>query len=332
VSETRGLVAEAVEATRIHTTTRYSWFGRMSPRLPARIVGGLTVRAARDYLVHTLAGQLYGDFYLRGRAEPAQWSVPGPASARRAFEAALSSANSGQGYLQDGWEVQAVAGPVVVVSRGDLELRVVREELVTPDGDPPRAGQRVRLRMPKELLRIAPGFYTACGDLPLESTAADPPVRLYWHLSAPGAVAFVRGATARLNAARIPFRLKVLHDPHEFRRCDAAVVYLADRSPWTGPLLGLHADLAPHMLPRTPVFAEPLAPGLARAVDPGTGESFGQHRCRLLADALVTAHEEGARGVAATMAVVERRFAADGVDLDAAHVRRGAPAAPVGVP
>jgi hypothetical protein len=47
------------------------------------------------------------------------------------------------------------------------------------------------------------------------------------------------------------------------------------------------------MRPGTPVFTKFLAPGLGLAEDPGQGDSFGQHRCRLLADAMILAYEQG---------------------------------------
>lgn len=143
-------------------------------------------------------------------------------------------------------------------------------------------------------------------------------VRLYWNLRADGAVPFVAAATRALNAAGAAFRLKVLHDPAAFTRCDAAVVYLArdDYPALSTLLLGLHAELAAYLSPRVPVFTATLAPGLGFAEDPGTGESFGEHRCALMAEALVTAAETGAPPLEA----IGKRFARAGLDLDAPHL------------
>jgi hypothetical protein len=51
-------------------------------------------------------------------------------------------------------------------------------------------------------------------------------------------------------------------------------------------------------------------------VDPGGEESFGQHRCRLLADGIIRAYERNARSLDERLAAVAERFAEDGVRLD----------------
>lgn len=331
MNHTRTLLAGAIDAVQVHTPTRYSWFGRMSARLPPRITSALTPRTARDYLLHTLAAQLYADFYLRGQAEPAQWPIRSSAMTRGAFESALSLANQGHGYRDRGWSLRAVHGDEAVVAKGGLELRMSRSELVEAgELDDLEVGARVAVRMPKELLRIAPGFYTACGDAPLSLSQERPLLRLYWNLDVTGAAVFMAQATQRLNAAEIPFRLKVLNDPGTFSRCDAAVVYLHEVEPWESVALNIHEQVSQHLRARTPVFTRPLAPGLAMAYDPGTDESFGQHRCRLLADALLVAHELDVRDAKGIIDVTVERFAEDGLDLDAAYLNPVAGSASVG--
>lgn len=326
MKSTRSLVAEAIDATRIINSTRFSWFGRPSTRLPNRIVSALTANTARDYLVHALSDQLYEDFYLRGRAEPAQWGMNGSAASRRGFETGLSAANGGHGYVDNGWQLLALDAQQAVVAKGGLELSVGRHELVGADDiadpGPGKAGGTVGLRMPKELTRIAPGFYTACGDVPLEPGPRGTLLRFYWHLAPSGAAPFVASATRLLNDLATPFRLKVLSDPTMFRRCDAGVLYVDGASVPVDVAMQLHAELARHLLAPTPVFTQRLAPGLGMAEDPGNGESFGQHRCRMLAEAMVQAHQVGHVGTPQALRFVAERFSRDGVDLDAPHLRR----------
>lgn len=320
MSESRTLVAEAIAVTRIHWPVRYSWFGGMSPRLPARIARALSPAAARRYLMHLLAGQLYGDFYRCGRAEPPRWNVRGPAASPREFEAALSAANCGRGFLDEAWQVRGNDERGVIVVKNGLELTVDGATLTRAGtaAGVSGVGELAALRLPKELFAISPGFYVACADRPIETTRSRRMVRLYWNLRADGAAAFVAAATRALNSAGAAFRLKVLNDPSAFSRCDAAVIYLArdDYPELAGLILALHAEIDGFLRPRTPVFTARLAPGLGFAEDPGTAESFGEHRCRLLADALVRSHESGSDPLAA----VEERFAEDGIDLDAAHL------------
>ena len=64
----------------------------------------------------------------------------------------------------------------------------------------------------------------------------------------------------------------------------------------------------------------PLAPGLAFAEDPGGGESFGVHRCLLLADAAVMAAERGLTAPDDRLDVVRERFAEAGISLDTPYL------------
>jgi hypothetical protein len=323
MSDSRTLVAEAIAETRIHSPVRYSWFGAMSPRLPVRVARTLSPPAARRYLVHLLAGQLYGDFYRRGKAEPPRWSVRGPAAGSREFEAALSAANCGRGYLDEAWQVRGSDERGVIVAKNGLELTVDGARLARPGtaAGVPAAGDLGALRLPKELFAISPGFYVACADRPFDTTRSRRMVRLYWNLRGDGAVPFVAAATRALNCAGAAFRLKVLNDPGAFSRCDAAVIYLTrdDYPELADLILALHGEIGGFLSPRTPVFTARLAPGVGFAEDPGTAESFGEHRCRLLADALARSHESGT----VPLAAVEERFAEDGLDLDAAHLSPG---------
>lgn len=358
MSDSRALVAEAVAATRIHPPARYTWFGRMSPRLTARAARMLSPRATRDYLLHRLAGQLYGDFYRRGRAEPPRWGVRGSSASRRDFVAALSAANCGRGYLDDGWQVRGIDERGVMVAKNGLELTVHageltvhRSELTVHATDPavhagesavhaaepvgvPVVGERAAMRLPKELFEISPGFYLARADRPMDLGPSRRVVRLYWNLRADGAVPFVAAATRLLNSAGAAFQLKVLNDPDAFSRCDAGVVYLArdDYPNLADLMLALHAEIGGYLSPRTPVFTAELAPGVGFAEDPGTGESFGEHRCRLLAEALVHAHESWRTDDAARLLAVEERFARAGIELAAAHLSPDPAAGPVPVP
>jgi hypothetical protein len=65
----------------------------------------------------------------------------------------------------------------------------------------------------------------------------------------------------------------------------------------------------------TPLFTKTLWPGVGAAVEPGTGESFGQHRCRLAAEGIVDAWRQGEQKAPARLAAVEARFVAAGLDL-----------------
>jgi lantibiotic modifying enzyme len=117
----------------------------------------------------------------------------------------------------------------------------------------------------------------------------------------------------------------VLKDPAAYIRCDAAVLYLRDShlDRAAACVRDMARRLAHELKPGTPALTKPLATGIGLAQDPASGESFGLHRCGLLAEALVRAHAAGARSVDARLAFVESRFAESGLSLDRPYLNAG---------
>ena len=147
-------------------------------------------------------------------------------------------------------------------------------------------------------------------------------LRVYWHMTAPGAPALVRALSSRLNAETVPFRLKVANHPVRFDRCDAAVLYLPVEAfdVTRGMLADVATALTSWLRPRTPAFTRVLAPGLGLAESPTTGESFGKNRCALLADGIVHADERGVAPGAARIEAVIESLAESGVEIDAPYL------------
>jgi hypothetical protein len=316
----RDQVEQAVRSVEILSPTAFSWMGKRSPRLLASVEHELTERTARAFLMYNLQSRLYDSFYCTGGAAPERDNrFMGGGGGAGLFTARLAEANTGCGYWDAGWEVVGVEGERVTAQRGGLEVIARRDECL-PSGEGLVVGAPVSLRFPKSLPDISPGFYMAAGDTDMRSGGT---VRLYWHVSPEGAVALMRRATEALNAAGVPFRLKAVDDPARYTRCDAAVLYIPAASyDAAAPLLsGVYAHVQAHLRARVPAFTRLLAPGLGLAEDPGDGDSFGMHRCRLLADALVTAYEQGAQSVEERVAAVLERFA--GEDLDRPYLNPG---------
>lgn len=110
--------------------------------------------------------------------------------------------------------------------------------------------------------------------------------------------------------------LKVATDPAALDRADAVVLYLpdADREEAVG---ALREGCVEHLRNASPPFTRVLAPGLSWSEDPGDGRSFGEVRCRWLAEAYWRAD---ARCSAFTDVVAEV-FDEHGVDHLAPHLR-----------
>jgi hypothetical protein len=283
---------QAVDATVVHSPTTFSWFGELSPAIPRRLQGRLTERTARAHLVYTLRSKLYEDFYMRGGACPSRWTSPISTADRAPMRAALSAANTGTGCWESGWSVSQAENGRIAVARGGLELWVGAGDC---RGASRAAGAAVEVRLPAEAFGLSPGFYLASGTRELAHDDPRRVVRLFWNLTPEAAAPFVAAATGGLNGAGIAFKLKVLDHPSAFDRCDAGVVYLhdGDLDAALTILMDVHERLAERLKPAVPALTKPLARGLGFACDPGRDESFGEHRCRLVAEGIVRAYETG---------------------------------------
>jgi hypothetical protein len=284
---------------------------------------------ARAYLIHSIQLRLYNDFFCVGGAIPGRDYNSGRkrinSEARTPFQVALSAANAGRGSGEVGWRVRATDGERVIVERHGLCLWVEADEIYRPEGTHLHAGTPFNIRLPKELLKRFPGFYLALGDEPMLPSSVEPVLRLYWHVTADAAPHLISCATTRLNAAGMPFRLKSLDDPQHYTRCDAAVLYVPKRCYLDAShvFIELYCDVRAGLLPATPAFTKQLAPGLAVAEDPPADDSFGTHRCGLLAQGVIFSHEQNKRSVAERLSAVISCFEAAAIDIDRPYLNPG---------
>jgi hypothetical protein len=307
----------SISETVFHSPTTYSYFGSESPRLAPRVRRVMTPKTARNYLLYQLQSHLYNEFYIRGGASHSVWGDPGDETDAISFVETLSAANEGTGCRESGWEILTTAKDHLIVRKGNLELWVRPEDYSTQK-DSQQSETSVVLHLPKELRGISPGYYMALSNQEDISDDVHSLVRLYWNLSAKGAPLFVRNVTRALNDARLFFRLKVLNDSRSYSRCDAAVIYF--RKPQhlavTKHMARIYPHLACYLKPKTPMFTKPLAPGVGLAEDPGSNESFGQHRCKLLANGMILAYERGAKSLAERLDIVTECYASSGIHLN----------------
>jgi hypothetical protein len=313
------LVKDALRVVTFHSPTVYSWNGQKSVPLAAAVRRNLTAELSREYLLYQLRFSLYGEYYVRGgvRPAPSPWAESGHAPDAAAFVDALSSANSGGGCWDVGWRIVSVTGEEWTLTKGGLALRVSPDLCRPANGGSAGPGVAVSLRLPKEMLGVSPGYYMCLGDAGADPARAAPLLRIYWNVAVAGAVPFVQTVTERMNRGRLPFKAKILADPSRFARCDAAVVYFpATHYDAAAEILGdIHRAVSPHLRPETPVFTKRLAPGVGLAEDPERSESFGQHRCRLLAEGLLQAHERRVRSLDDGVEIVSDCFEREGLSL-----------------
>ena len=318
----RDQLAAAVRAVTIRSPTAYAWLGQPSRPLPRLVRDALSAAECRRHLVAALREELYSSFYTTGGAVPVRQGRVQPVGSDPQLAAALSAANAGSGSWEAGWMVDRYDGNEAIVATQRLRVRVSTAECRAEDGGPIRPGAGVSVRLPKELPARSPGFFMVLGTADFDGITSGATLRVYWHITPSGAPALVRALTSRLNAETVPFRLKVANHPSRFDRGDAAVLYLP-----VGAFEGVRAlladvavTMASRLRPRTPAFTLALAPGVGLAESPATGESFGEHRCRLVADGIVGADERGVAPGAARVEAVIESLAEKGVKIDSPYL------------
>lgn len=317
-------VATAVEATTIIADHGFAWFGKRPPRLPGRLLRALDPPVRRKYLVGALAEHLYSYFYVKGYPAPMHWEAADAGGRDSALVDRLRRANAGTGTWESGWQAVPSASASGTaydaethLDRDGIRLAVRNKALLTGGAPGP-----VSLRLPNEFPARSPGHYFALSDTPW--TPGTDIVRVYWNCTTRGAVSLMADLTRALNREQVPFRFKVLDEPGSYHRCDAAVLYVgADDFARIRPHLArAQENSAAELHPASPVFTQPLAPGVSLAEDVDNGRSFGMHRCAALADGMVTAARAG--GLHRNrLATVARHLDQAGISLATPHLRPG---------
>jgi hypothetical protein len=147
--------------------------------------------------------------------------------------------------------------------------------------------------------------------------------RFYFNVRPDSVGPVVSRVVARLRRFEIPFQIKCLRFPELYARSDAAVLYSLKRD--VGHICKLIGDiwdsLATGLRSGVPLWTHPLAPGLAFAENPYSSDSFGMHRARIFAKAMVGCREARIAASSDWTTEVERAFAREG--LEARRLYRG---------
>jgi hypothetical protein len=258
-----------------------------------------------------LSEALYARHYTRA-AESAP-AAPDPTG----FLETLRAANR----LPARWEAWTVAGAdphgLLLTNERGMRRRATYSEAV-PGAGGLAAGQPVHVPAAREALTAPQGHYAVFGRTVADARAGRQ-VRFYWNIEAEAAAPFLDSITTGLERRRIPFQAKVPAVPAGYARADGGVLYLdsEDVEASLDILAAVQAGLAAWLRPPTPLFARQLGRGVAFAESPPTGESFGMHRCRLVAEGLVQAFAAGATDDEARVEAILARFVGYGLDPEA---------------
>jgi hypothetical protein len=248
----------------------------------------------------------------------------------RDFIRELSYNNKGNGTWESGWQISNIfnsnTNDVITVSKNGLTLWINKKYFIAENNQPIENGINGKILIPKEYCYLLPGFYMANGNLSeFNINKEGITVRLYWNISISGAPLLVNKITTQLNNFQIPFKFKILNNRSSFPRADAAVLYINKDNyrDCKNLLQDIYSTISNYILPFCPLMAKELAPGLAVAEDPNNGESYGQHRSRILANALYEAYRNNINSTNQIIDEVRKHFKDENIQLEIPHIKFG---------
>jgi hypothetical protein len=230
----------------------------------------------------------------------------------------LHSRNKSQGYWSHSWQViREETDGTLAVHKNGLTLHVDPKLHLLPTKRDISPGKFVSIKMPKNVVQN--GFYMAIANAGSQNGYQI--TRIYFNLTPEGAAEVMEHLTEELNNLEIPFSFKALYNPSEYRRFDSAVLYFSKGNyeeihPVLKKIYGEHQNLFNE---EVPLFTKLLAPGLACAEEPdhkfSEQESFGTHRCQMIANGLISAWEQGDHSPEGRMTSIFQEFASHKITL-----------------
>ncbi len=280
-------------------------------------------KQATDILpIDELTSLLYREWYTDSSREKPNGALP-----QIHWPEVFRAAHHGTYRWESGWIASRVstAGRVIAI-RGE-EQRILYPgdyvSLIRP-GLPPLPGTEIEAVSRRDSSREQPGFWLTYSGA--WENATHPIVRLYLNTSPHGAVCLVDQVTRHLPDD-MPYCLKLPVDLAGYQRTDATVLYLEgsqfDRV--HAELHAIYAKLEAFLYPETPPLTKKLGPGIGLAEDPiEASESFGLHRCRLIAEGLLAAKRADQDDPAAIRDSIGNHLSKGGIDLARPHLNPGA--------
>jgi hypothetical protein len=235
----------------------------------------------------------------------------------------LIAAKASRAAWDEGWRIDQILydGRILARKSGAARSFLPGEYLTQRGlGAGPEAGKPVSIFLPGGSGDMQPGLYHAFGDTVGEFEDSEQTLRFYWNVSAEGAPRLMEAITREFNRFQIAFHFKCGTRAAHYPRRDAAVLYLHRRYYAIAALLveRIHARLKALLNAGTPLFARCLADGLGFAEDPG--DSFGKHRCKILAEAMAATRGKPADE---RLEEVRRQFERRGLSLDRSWLNAG---------
>jgi hypothetical protein len=235
----------------------------------------------------------------------------------------LSHHNDGHGigYYQSGWLIVGEIERFVQAHKDGLTLHIERERHLTEAERTAKVGDTVAVKMPPQ--KAEHDFYVAIGtagsidhlDLEVDAQIVD----IYFNLSsADGALLLMESLTKELNAANVPFHFKVLYRPEDYIYCDTARLSIVkeDYEQVQQILTSIYQAHQAYFQPETLLFTKYIAPGLSVGERPNLKTDLIKHRCRLVAEALMTARQDTKTSSIDKYKYISDRFQQENISLE----------------
>ncbi len=268
-----------------------------------------------------LADVLYSRCYMHSILDPPAAAHEGTID--RDLTSLLIAANASRAAWDEGWRIDQILdeGRILARKSGAARSFLPGEYLTHRSlGAGPEAGKPVSIFLPGGSADMQLGLYHAFGDTAGEFEDSEQILRFYWNVSVEGAPQLMEAVTRIFNRFQIAFQFKCGTRAAHYPRRDAAVLYLHARYYGIAALLveRVHLELRDWLNAGTPLFVRRLANGLGLAEDPG--ESFGKHRCKILAEAMTATRGKPAEE---RLQEVRRQFERRGLSLDRPWLNAG---------
>lgn len=245
------------------------------------------------------------------------------------FYQKLHQINTGKGYFEPGWYViKQETDRSLAVKKSDLTLHIQRDKHLQPEHQAAKVGDCVAIKMPKNLVQN--GFYIAVSNVGLhrynDSQNNSVTVRIYFNLSAEGAIAVMGSLTQNFNELAIPYYFKVLYNSQEYERYDCGVLYFdkIDFPAIREVLKIVYKNNQSYFKPDIPLFTKHLAVGLGLAEEPtqkfSSSESFGMNRCQIIANGLLEAWYQQDDSTSGRIEAIIKQFSASGINLQHSYL------------
>jgi len=266
-----------------------------------------------------LSGLLYDRCYNHSFLDPRR---PGTGAGQDLLPA-LIAANQSRPTWDEGWHVdQPLEDGRVLARKGGAARAFLPGEYITDRGPDhgPDAGGAINVFNAPGTAELQTWFYFAFGETVDELGSGTASLRVYWNIAPEGAAPLMEALTRELNRFQVPFRFKCLRHAERYTRRDPAILYVSRRYyPIVAMLMEkIYPQMRQWLRESVPLFTRPSAPGLGMAEDPG--ESFGQHRSKILAEAIIASR---GKSTSERLEELGRQFARRGLSLETPWLNAG---------